>query len=31
MSGLASLAEYHKILGFDAYAELETTLGQTGE
>ena len=30
MSGLASLAEYHKILGFDAYAELETTLGQTG-
>src|SRR6202042_2752855 len=31
MSGLASLAEYHNILGFDAYAELDTTLGQAGE
>ena len=31
MSGLASLAEYHKILGFAAYAELELALGRFGK
>ena len=28
MSRLASLAEYHNILGFDSYAAIESTLGQ---
>ena len=30
MARLASLAEYHGILGFDRYAALETKMGQVG-